>query len=91
MKAAEIVKKTAELRDAAREYHDYCVAHGQRRSRAELAALMRIVFPADTLPDEKDPIAFTDRELETFRNTAFRTEEMEARMTLAMMSAIEWH
>jgi hypothetical protein len=52
---------------------------------------MRIVFPAGPLPGETDPITFTDRELEIFRNTAFRTEEMEARMTLAMMSAIEWH
>jgi hypothetical protein len=68
-----------------------CIALGQRRSRAELAALMRIVFPAGPLPGETDPITFTDRELEIFRNTAFRTEEMEARMTLAMMSAIEWH
>jgi hypothetical protein len=91
MEAAEIVKETAELREAAHLYHEYCVALGQSRSRAELAALMRIVFPAGTLPGETDPITFTARELEIFRSTAWRTDEVEARLTLAVMSAIEWH
>jgi hypothetical protein len=52
---------------------------------------MRIVFPAGTLPGETDPITFTARELEIFRSTAWRTDEVEARLTLAVMSAIEWH
>jgi hypothetical protein len=71
--------KAAEIREAIKWHEERCVAMGQNLSLAELKRMAQTVFPAGTLPDESNPIDFTNRELEIFRHLQWKTSETERR------------
>jgi hypothetical protein len=52
---------------------------GQNLPLADLELMAQTVFPAGSLPNETDPVEFTIRELEIFRNLQWKTTETERR------------
>jgi hypothetical protein len=71
--------KAAEIEKTIKQYEQKCVAIGQNLPLAELRLMAQDVFPKGSLPDESDPIEFTTRELEIFRNLLWKTSETEKR------------
>jgi hypothetical protein len=69
----------AEMRQAIKRHEQRCVAMGQNLPLADLKLMAQTVFPAGSLPNESDPIEFTIRELEIFRNLQWKTTETERR------------
>jgi hypothetical protein len=77
--------KAAELREVIRQHEEKCVAIGQSLPLAELKLMAQTMFPAGTLPEESNPIEFTNRELEIFRHLLWKTTETERRWVKAEM------
>jgi len=77
--------KAAELRETIKRHEQFCVAIGQNLPLAELKLMAQTMFPAGTLPDESNPIEFTNRELEIFRHLLWKTPETERRWMRAEM------
>jgi hypothetical protein len=71
--------KAAEIREAIKRHEQRCVAMGQNLPLADLELMAQTVFPAGSLPNETDPVEFTIRELEIFRNLQWKTTETERR------------
>jgi hypothetical protein len=73
------IMKAAEMREVMERYERYRVAMGQSLPLDELKLIAQTMFPAGSLPDESDPIGFTNRELEIIRNLQWKTEATRQR------------
>jgi len=78
--------KEAELLEFLKQDRQRCAEHWHAcRTAAELELSARIVFPVGSLPNESDPLSFTQRELEIISRLLHQTSDMENRATHAML------
>jgi hypothetical protein len=82
--------KIADERPLLKEHEEQRIAYWHSRSQAELKELMQAVFPLGTLPEEADPVQFTAREIEIFRQAQWNLKATRDRLNHAIINRIDW-